>query len=161
MKDATEKWARLGFTSCLKDATTTNFSGVGSKASSGKYTMPCGLRLEDSQLILPGGLDSHDMPNSKHPFLLSQACQAKLGFRKDVRDGTTTMKDHEDQNLEVARQIRTGLFMIRIDHLVPEMSAEPKISYLVIPTQAYPKPLVSPGQEAEQVRSPKTRKNWP
>ena len=36
---------------------------------------------------------------------------------KDVRDGTICMKDYEGQRLEVARQIRTGLFMVRIDHL--------------------------------------------
>ena len=87
-KDAQKKWARLGFTSYLKDATTTNFSGVGAKASSGKYKIPCGLRLEESQLILLGGLDSHEMPNSRHPILFSQSAQAKLGFKKDVRDGT-------------------------------------------------------------------------
>ena len=102
--------------------------------------------------------DSHEMPNSKHPLLFSQSCQAKLGFKKDVRDGTITMKDYDDQNLEVARQIRTGLFMIRIDHLDPQMFADSSqpLSKLLLPTQAYPKPLVSPGQEeeADQVRSP-------
>ena len=36
MKDAEKKWAKLGFSAYLKDATTTTFSGVGSKASSGK-----------------------------------------------------------------------------------------------------------------------------
>ena len=141
MKDATAKWARLGFTSRLKFGTVTNFSGVGSKASGGKHTIPCGLRLEESHLILPGRLDSHEMPNSMHPLLISQACQAKLGFRRDVRDGTITMKDHEDQNLEVARQTRTGFF-------IHEMyRTEPKVSHLLIPSQECPKPLVSPGQE--------------
>ena len=125
-KNAQKKWARLGFTSYLKDATTTNFCGVGSKAISGKYTIPCGFRLEESQLILPGGLDSHEMPNSKHPLLLSRTCQAKLGLRKDVRDGTITMKDYEDPHLDVARQIRTDLFMIRIDHLAPQWFADSK-----------------------------------
>ena len=38
---------------------------------------------------------------------------------KDVRDGTIVMKDHEDQHLEVVRQIKTGLIMIRIDHRKP------------------------------------------
>ena len=104
-KDAQKKWARLGFTSYLKDARTTNFNGVGTKTSNGKYQIPCGLRLEESKMILPGGLASHEMPNARHPFLISQSAQAKLGFKMEVRDGTITMKDYDDQNLEVARQI--------------------------------------------------------
>ena len=50
-------------------------------------------------------------------MLLSQSVQAKLGFLKSVRNGTIVMEDYDGQNLEVARQVRTGLFMIRIDHL--------------------------------------------
>ena len=50
-------------------------------------------------------------------MLLSQASQAKLGFVKDVRDGTIQVKDYDWQHLEVARQIGTGLFMVRLDHL--------------------------------------------
>ena len=52
-----------------------------------------------------------------HLLLLTQAVQAKLGMVKDVRDGTICMKDYAGQHLQVARQIRTGLFMVRIDHL--------------------------------------------
>ena len=40
-----------------------------------------------------------------------------LGFKKDVRDGTIQLKDYDNQNLEAVRQIRTGLFMIRMDHI--------------------------------------------
>ena len=81
-KDADKKWAKLGFTSYVEDATTTNFSGLDSKASSGKYKIPCGLRLEESQLLLPGGIDSYEMPNSKHPLLVSQSCLAKWDSRR-------------------------------------------------------------------------------
>ena len=36
---------------------------------------------------------------------------------KRVRDGSITLDDKDAQSLEVARQ-ETGLFMIRIDHLI-------------------------------------------
>ena len=51
------------------------------------------------------------------PLLLSQACQAKLGMTKRVRDGSTTLDDYDAQSLEGVRQVGTGLFMIEIDHL--------------------------------------------
>ena len=66
---------------------------------------------------MPGSYESHEVPGEDRPMLLSQSAQAKLGFFKDVRAGTIRMRDYGMQNLEVARQARTGLFMIRIDHL--------------------------------------------
>jgi len=143
-KDADKKWKRLGFQSYLRNATITTFEGVGSKASSGKYQLPCGLRLEESYMTLPGGLSSHEMPNAKHPLLLSQSFQAKLGFQKDVRDGTITLKDYDGQSLEVVRQIRTGLFMVRIDHLDKKTYAEIEDQSLVKCLIQQPS-LVTPG----------------
>ena len=35
-----------------------------------------------------------------------------------VRDGSITLDDYDKQSLEVARQVGTGLFVIRIDHLI-------------------------------------------
>ena len=49
---------------------------------------------------------------------VSQACQAKLGMTKRVRDGSITLNDNDAQSLEVVRQVGTGLFMIRIYHLI-------------------------------------------
>ena len=57
------------------------------------------------------------MPNGKHPMLLSQSAQAKLGMVKDVREGIIIMKDYQGNRLEVVRQAKTGLFMTRIDRL--------------------------------------------
>ena len=51
-----------------------------------------------------------------HPLLLSQACQARLGMTKRVRESSITIDD--SQLSEVARQEGTRLFSIRIDHLV-------------------------------------------
>ena len=44
--------------------------------------------------------------------------QAKLGLTKRVRDGSITLDDYDAQSLEVARQVETGLFMMRIVHLI-------------------------------------------
>ena len=90
--------------------------------------MPAAFLLNESGMVLPGSIDSHETEKSKHPLLISQACQAKLGFTKKSRDGTITMDDYENQGLEVARQARTGLFMVRIDHLLVDQ-------YLPLPEQ--------------------------
>ena len=37
---------------------------------------------------------------------------------KRVRDGSITLDDYDAQSIEVARQVVTGSFMIRIDHLI-------------------------------------------
>ena len=36
---------------------------------------------------------------------------------KRVRKGSITLDDYDSPSLEVARQVGTGLFLIRIDHL--------------------------------------------
>ena len=117
LENAIAKWALKGVRPVLKDATPTSFTGVGTKASSGSYMLPTGFLLQPSNMIVQGSVISHEMPGSSHPMLLSQSAQALLGFKKDVRDGTIKMKDYDDQDLEVVRQHRTGLFMIRMDHI--------------------------------------------
>ena len=37
---------------------------------------------------------------------------------KRVREGSITLDDYDSQSLEVARQVETGLFMIRIHRLI-------------------------------------------
>ena len=112
----------------MSDSKTTNFTGIGTSPTTGKWKMPAAFLLNESGMVLPGSIDSHETETSKHPLLISQACQAKLGFTKKSRDGTITMDDYENQGLEVARQARTGLFMVRIDHLLVEQ-------YLPLPEQ--------------------------
>ena len=63
-------------------------------------------------------MHSHEIPEKTHLLLRSQACQAKLGMAKRVCDGSITLDDYGAQLLEVARQVGTGLFMIRTDHLI-------------------------------------------
>ena len=40
------------------------------------------------------------------------------GMTNRVSDGSISLDDDDSQSLEVARQVGTGLFMIRIDHLI-------------------------------------------
>ena len=69
-------------------------------------------------MVIPGCVHSHEILEKTHPLFVSQACQAKLGMTKRVRDGSITLDDYDAQSLEVARQVGTGLFMMRIDHLI-------------------------------------------
>ena len=117
-QNAEEKFAKLGFAPFLKDNKVTHFTGVGSKTSSGLWKVPIGVKLVESGLVLPGAVSSHEIADSRHPMLLSQGAQAKMGFTKSVRKGTITLDDYDGQSLEVVRQANTGLFMIRIDHLI-------------------------------------------
>ena len=57
-----------------------------------------------------------DTTKNELVFLLSQACQARLGMTKRVRKRSITIDD--SQLSEVARQAGIRLFAIRIDHIV-------------------------------------------
>ena len=69
-------------------------------------------------MVILGCVHSRDILEKTHSLLPSQACQVKLGMTKRVRDGSITLDDYDAQSLEVVRQAETGLFMIRIDHLI-------------------------------------------
>lgn len=71
-------------------------------------------------------------------MLLSQSCQAKLGVTKNMREGTTILEDYGEE-LEVVRQAGTGLFMMRIDHLLTEdyIGGDPRLEVLVIDYDNY------------------------
>ena len=79
--------------------------------------MPMAIRLQESDMVILGCVYSLKIPVKTHPLLGSQACQAKLGMTTRVRDGSITLDDYDAQSLEVVRQGRTGLFVIRIVHL--------------------------------------------
>ena len=65
--------------------------------------------------------------------MVSQACQATLGMTKRVPDGSITLDDHDAQSLEVARQVVTGLFLIRTGHLMyNDYVCNPLLNDLVI-----------------------------
>ena len=114
---AEKKLAARGFKPFWVHGDSTNFKGIGEKATSGKIKIPFGIELVESGMIIPGTVSTHEVPKASHPMLLSQACQAKLGMTKSMRAGTIFLDDY-GQHLEVVRQAGTGLFMIRIDHLL-------------------------------------------
>ena len=64
------------------------------------------MKFKFSGLILPQFLQSHEQPG-KHPLLLSDECQAKLGFVKDMREGKVYLKDYDDE-IEVFRDKQSG-----------------------------------------------------
>ena len=91
--NAQEKWKKLGFAPYLVDSKTTKFAGVGARQSTGKWKIPCGLKLVESGMTLPGGLCGHEIGDASHVLLLSQSAQANLGFTKSARKGTITFDD--------------------------------------------------------------------
>ena len=108
----------LGLRTIWLHTQATTVNGVGTSTTSGKLKIPMALRLLESDMVIAGCLHSHEIPEKTHLLLVSQACQAKLGMTKRVRDGSIVLDDCDAQSLEVARQVVTGLFMIRIDHLM-------------------------------------------
>ena len=99
-----------------KKPTTSN--GVGTSTTSGKLKAPMAIRLQESDMVILRCVRSHEIPEKTRPLLVSQACQAKLGKTKCVREGSITLDGYDAQSLEVARQVGTGLFVIRIDQLI-------------------------------------------
>ena len=52
---------------------------------------------------------------------------------KRVRDGSITLDDYDAQSLEVPRQVGTGLFQTRIDHLIrDDYASNPLLNDLVV-----------------------------
>ena len=66
----------------------TTFKGVGASTTSGKLIIPMTIRLQESDMVILGCVHLHDIPKKTHRLLLSQACQAKFGMTKRVRDGS-------------------------------------------------------------------------
>ena len=92
----------------------TTFNDVGTSTTSGKLNIFMVVRLQESDIVIPGYVHSHEISGKTHPLLLSQTCQAKLDMTERARDGSITLDDYDAQSLEVARQVGTDLFMIRI-----------------------------------------------
>ena len=112
---AEKKLAQLNFQCHLESSEMTTFKVVGEEKATGKWRIPLGLQLIKSKLDIQGSLCSHEMDAGDHVLLLSQSVQAKLGMIKNARSGSISLLDY--QELEVVRMAKTGLFMIRIDHL--------------------------------------------
>ena len=104
-------------------------------------------------MVIPGCVHSHEIPEKTHLLLLSQACQAKLGMTKRVRDGSIALADYDAQSLDVARQVGTGLFMIRIDLIYNDYVCNPYLNDLVIDLDDEPG-IDSSARDSDQSNSP-------
>ena len=71
--NAEEKWEKLGFKPYISDKKITNFSGVGSSPSTGKWELPLALRLVESGLLLEGTFGSHEIANSSIRYFCRKA----------------------------------------------------------------------------------------
>ena len=112
----------------------TTFS-VGTSTTSGKLEIPMTIRLQESDMVIPGCVHSHEIPEKTHLLLVSHACQSRLGMTKRVRDGEITLGGYDAESLEVARHVGTSLFMIRIDHLIrdrDDYASNPLLNDLVV-----------------------------
>ena len=113
------------------------------------------IRLQESDMVILGCVHSHEILEKTQPLLLSQACQAKLGMTKRVRDGSITLDDYDAQSLEVARHVGTGLLMIRIDHLIyNDYVLKPLLHDLVIDLDDEPG-INSTAQDSDQLKFPR------
>ena len=110
----------------------TTFNDVGTNTTRRNLKNPMAIRLQESDMVISGCVQSHEIPEKTHHLLVFQACQAKLGVTKRVCGGSITLDDYGAQALEVAQQVGTG-FMIRIDLLIPDDDVRnPLLSDLVI-----------------------------
>ena len=67
-------------------------NGIGGQVQTvGKREMPAAWTLEQSGLVVPGKIQSHEQIGS-HPLLLSKASQAQFGFVKDVKSNNHKLK---------------------------------------------------------------------
>ena len=60
-----------------------------------------------------------------------------------------TLRDYQDQHLEVVRAARTGLFMIRIDHLVASMYQDQSNICLMMVLPSTPEPSTWPDVDSD------------
>ena len=94
-QNAETKMKVLGLQPMRLHRRATSFNGVGSSTTSGKLKIPMAIRLQESDMVIPGLVHSHEIPEKTHPLSVSQACQAKLGMTKRVRDGSITLDDYD------------------------------------------------------------------
>ena len=104
-QNAETKMAVLGIQPIWLHREATTFNGVGTSTTSGKLKIAMAIRLQEADMVIPGCVHSHEIPEKTHSLLVSKACQAKLGITKRVRDGAITLDDYDAESLEVARQV--------------------------------------------------------
>ena len=63
------------------------FNSVGTSTTNETFEIPMAMRLRESDMVIPGCVHSRENLEKTHLLLVIQACQAKLGMTKRVRDG--------------------------------------------------------------------------
>ena len=86
-QNAEAKMKVLGLYPIWQHRKATTFNGVGTSTTK----IPMSIRLQESDMVIPGCVHSHEILKKTHLLLVSQACQAKLGMTKRVRDGSITL----------------------------------------------------------------------
>ena len=66
-ENAEKKLAALGFKPFWVNGGSTNFNGIGKKATSGKVKLPFGIELVGSGMIIPGAVSTHEVPKASRP----------------------------------------------------------------------------------------------
>ena len=74
----------------------TTFNGVATSTTSEQLKIPMAIRLQESDMVIPGCVHSHDITEKTHPLFVSQACQVKLGMTRRVRDA---LDGHDAQKI--------------------------------------------------------------
>ena len=106
-----------------------SFKGIGSASvkTTGKRALPACFKLKECGKLVPGTIESHEQ-EGRHPLLLSDSSQARMGMVKDMRLGKVTLKDYDD-SLDIYSAEGSGLKVICVSHfpkdLIPELFVEP------------------------------------
>ena len=99
-QNAEAKMKALGLHPIWLHRKATTFNGVGTSTTSGQLKTPMATRLQESDMVIPRCVRSHEIPEKTHPLLVSQACQAKLGKTGHVREGSITLDVYDAQSLD-------------------------------------------------------------
>jgi hypothetical protein len=138
-RNAEDKIYNKGFRFNAVHHRATEFKSIGNRRTTGLWNVPLGFTLQDTRDTYQGVCHSHELANCKFPMLLSQSVQAHLHFIKDMAQGTIMLGD-TGEYLEVVRQVSTGLFMLRTDHLdvrsfEEEIESSAMADKLILPDQ--------------------------
>ena len=93
-----------------------NFVGIGAQTRGvGSRQMPFGLLALDGTVV-KGKCESYEIESGSTPMLLSLYAQCTLGMRKNLEDGTCTVKDSDGnrRSIQLYKCKRTGLLLVNL-----------------------------------------------
>ena len=111
------KLKKLGYEPRWVHKVPKHYSGVGKGTTSvGLKRFPFSMKLSSGKLIA-GIMDSHEMPDSNTPLLISQKSQTTLGLIKDMKNLSISLSG-KPGTLPLARARGSGLLMVELGHLL-------------------------------------------